>query len=90
MDDFGIVGITVTGAVEKGTEFRCAPYCSQAVSAQMRGLEDVTEDVVSGWGETKAIPIAKVGRRRLTNLHRIRRNLDRNRSIFCWKGCGDE
>ncbi|MGV8691352.1 DNA-binding protein, partial [Pseudomonas aeruginosa] len=46
MEESGIVGFTVTGAVEKVTDFRTAPFCSQAVFAQMLGLEDITEDVV--------------------------------------------
>nr|DAN00097.1 MAG TPA: Protein of unknown function (DUF1580) [Inoviridae sp.] len=49
----------------------------------MLGLEDITEDVVRGWVETKTIPTAKIGRRRVVNLHRIRRDLDRGKSIFC-------
>ena len=56
---------------------------TQAVFAQMLGLEDITEDVVRGWVETKTIPTAKIGRRRVVNLHRIRRDLDRGKSIFC-------
>ncbi|OFR47958.1 hypothetical protein HMPREF2886_18760 [Pseudomonas sp. HMSC066A08] len=46
MEDSGIVGFTVTGAMEKVTDFRTAPFCSQAIFAQMLGLEDITEDVV--------------------------------------------
>ncbi|KAJ08920.1 hypothetical protein M004_29410, partial [Pseudomonas aeruginosa M10] len=34
--------------MEKVTDFRTAPFCSQAVFAQMLGLEDITEDVVRG------------------------------------------
>ncbi|HBO1849696.1 TPA: DNA-binding protein [Pseudomonas aeruginosa] len=90
MEESGIVGFTVTGAVEKVTDFRTAPFCSQAVFAQMLGLEDITEDVVRGWVETKTIPTAKIGRRRVVNLHRIRRDLDRGKSIFCQGDYDDE
>lgn len=83
MEESGIVGFTVTGAMEKVTDFRTAPFCSQAVFAQMLGLEDITEDVVRGWVETKTVPTAKIGRRRVINLHKIRRDLDRGKSIFC-------
>ncbi|MCP1645620.1 hypothetical protein J2T41_005266 [Pseudomonas citronellolis] len=67
------MGFTVTGAMEKVTDFRTAPFCSQAVFAQMLGLEDITED----WVETKTIPTTKIGCQRVINLHRICRNLDR-------------
>ncbi|WP_273649190.1 hypothetical protein [Pseudomonas aeruginosa] len=35
MEESGIVGFTVTGAVEKVTDFRTAPFCSQAVFVEI-------------------------------------------------------
>lgn len=90
MEDSGIAGLTITGAVEKVTDFRTAPFCSQAVFAQMLGMEDIMEDVVRGWVETKTVPTAKIGRRRVINLHKIRRDLDRSQSIFNPRRHGDE
>ncbi|AHH48932.1 DNA-binding protein [Pseudomonas aeruginosa] len=83
MEQSGVVGLSISGDAQRVTDFRTAPFCSQAVFAQMLGLEDITEDVVRGWVETKTIPTAKIGRRRVVNLHRIRRDLDRGKSIFC-------
>lgn len=90
MEESGVVRFTVTGAVEKVTDFRSAPFCSQAVFAQMLGQEDITEDVVRGWVETKTVPTAKIGRCRVINLHKICRDLDRGQSIFCPRRLGDE
>ena len=90
MEESGIVGFTVTGAAEKISDFRTAPFCSQAVFAQMLGLEEITEDVVRGWVETKTIPTAKIGRRRVINLQRIRRDLERGKSIYCQGDYEDE
>lgn len=42
MEEPGIVGFTVTGAAEKVSDFRTAPFCFQAVFAQMLGLEEIT------------------------------------------------
>lgn len=82
MEESGIVGFTVTGSVEKVTDFRTAPFCSQALIAQMLDLEDITEDVVRGWVETKTLPTDKIGRRRVIKLHKIRRDLDRDNLAF--------
>jgi len=90
MEESGIVGFTVTGVMEKITDFRTSPFCSQAVFAQMLGLEEITEDVVRGWVETKTIPTAKIVRRRVINLQRIRRDLERGKSIFCQGDYDDE
>ncbi|MCY1538550.1 hypothetical protein D9M68_740970 [compost metagenome] len=40
MEESGIVGFTVTGAAEKVTDFRTAPFCSQLVFSQMLGMEE--------------------------------------------------
>ena len=56
----------------------------------MLGLEEITEDVVRGWVETKTIPTVKIGRRRVVNLQRIRRDLERGKSIFCQGDYDDE
>ncbi|MCY1272882.1 hypothetical protein D9M70_214760 [compost metagenome] len=90
MEESGIVGFTVTGAPEKVTDFRTAPFCSQLVFSQMLGMEEITEDVVRGWVETKTVPTVKIGRRRVINLQRIRRDLDRGKSIFCQGDYDDE
>ncbi|MBB1605846.1 MULTISPECIES: hypothetical protein [unclassified Pseudomonas] len=90
MEESGIVGFTVTGAAEKISDFRTAPFCSQAVFAQMLGLEEITEGVVRGWVETKTIPTAKIVRRRVINLQRIRRDLEWGKSIFCQGDYDDE
>ncbi|WP_371369724.1 DNA-binding protein [Pseudomonas sp. QL9] len=90
MEESGIVGFTVTGAAEKVTDFRTAPFCSQVGFAQMLGMEEITEDVVRGWVETKTVPTLKIGRRRVINLHRIRRDLERGKSIFSQGDYEDE
>ncbi|KES20445.1 MULTISPECIES: hypothetical protein [unclassified Pseudomonas] len=90
MEESGIVGFTVTGAAEKVADFRTAPFCSQVVFAQMLGMEEITEDVVRGWVETKTVPTVKIGRRRVINLQRIRRDLERGKSIFCQGDYDDE
>ncbi|WP_010490863.1 helix-turn-helix domain-containing protein [Pseudomonas sp. S9] len=83
MEQSGIVGFSVEGNAERVTDFRDAPFCSQLVFAEMLGIEDISPDVVRGWVESQAIPTVKIGRRRVINLHRIRRELDRGKSIFC-------
>ncbi len=51
---------------------------------------DVSQDVVRGWIESSTIPTAKIGRRRVINLHRLRRELDKGKSIFCQGDYADE
>ena len=51
---------------------------------------DVSPDVVRGWVETNTVPTCKIGRRRVINLHRLRRDLDRGKSIFCQEDYRDE
>ncbi|CDF82209.1 hypothetical protein PKB_0841 [Pseudomonas knackmussii B13] len=90
MEQSGVVGFTVTGAPEKITDFRTAPFCTQMVFAQMLGLDEISEDVVRGWVETRTVPSVKIGRRRVINLHRIRRDLERGKSIFSQGDYEDE
>jgi len=56
----------------------------------MMGLEQISDDVVRGWVETFTLPTVKIGRRRVINLHRIRRDLDRGKTIFCPGDYADE
>ena len=90
MEQSGVAGFTVTGAPEKITDFRTAPFCTQMVFAQMLGLDEISEDVVRGWVETRTVPSVKIGRRRVINLHRIRRDLERGKSIFSQGDYEDE
>ena len=90
MEESGIVGFTVTGAPEKVTDFRTAPFCTPIVFAQMLGLDEISEDLVRGCVETKTLPTVKIGLRRVINLHRIRRDLERGKSIFSQGGYEDE
>jgi hypothetical protein len=87
MEQSGVVGLTVQGAAEQVTDFRDSPFCSAEVFAQML---DVSPDVVRGWVETNTVPTCKIGRRRVINLHRLRRDLDRGKSIFCQEDYRDE
>ncbi len=79
MEQSGVVGLTFEGHPERITDFRDAPFCTQLVLVEMLGIDDVTEDTVLDWVETKTIPTAKIGRRRVINLHRIRKDRDRGR-----------
>lgn len=90
MEESGIVGFAVTGAMEKATDFRTAPFCTQTVFAQMLDLEDITEDVVRDWIETKIVPTAQIGLRRAIELRRIHCSLGQDKSIICPRGCGYE
>ena len=90
MEESGIVGFSVTGAAEKVTDFRTAPFCSQVVFAQMLGMEEITEYVVRGWVETRTVHSVKIGPRRVINLHRIRHDLKRGKSIFSQGDYEDE
>lgn len=90
MEQSGVVGFTVEGKAERVTDFRDAPLCSQQVLAEMMGLDQITEDVVRGWVESYTVPTVKIGRRRVINLQRIRRDLDRGKTIFCAGDYSDE
>ncbi|BAU76520.1 hypothetical protein ppKF707_0157 [Metapseudomonas furukawaii] len=84
------MGLTPEGGPERITDFRSAPFCTQLVLAEMLGIQDITEDVVRGWVETHTIPTVKIGRRRIINLHRIRKDLDRGKTVFCQGDYADE
>jgi hypothetical protein len=56
----------------------------------MIGIDEVTPDVVRGWVESHTVPTVKIGRRRVINLHRIRRDLDRGKTVFCAGDYSDE
>jgi hypothetical protein len=90
MEQSGVVGFNAQGNAERITDFRDSPFCSQLVFAEMLGIEDVTQDVVRGWVESHAIPTVKIGRRRVINLHRIRRDLEKGKTIFCAGDYADE
>ena len=90
MEQSGVVGLTVEGNAERVTDFRDAPFCSQIVLAEMIGIDDVTPDVVRGWVEAHTVQTVKIGRRRVINLHRIRRDLDRGKTVFCAGDYSDE
>ncbi|WP_160285816.1 DNA-binding protein [Pseudomonas knackmussii] len=90
MEESGIVGFTITGAPEKIADFRTAHFRTQMVFAQMLGLDEISKDVVCGRVETRTVPLVKIGRRRVINLHRIRRDLERGKSIFSQGDYEDE
>ena len=77
MEQSGVVGLNIEGNPERITDFRDAPFCSQQVLVDMLGTELITPDVVRGWVESATVPTIKIGRRRVINLHRIRRDLER-------------
>ncbi len=90
MEQSGVVGLNFEGNPERVTDFRDAPFCSQGVLADMFGTELISNDVVRGWVESHTIPTVKIGRRRVINLHRIRRDLDRGKTVFCAGDYADE
>ncbi|MCO7556457.1 DNA-binding protein [Pseudomonas otitidis] len=82
MEQSGVVRFS-TGAKPEGmSDFRCAPFCTQLVLAEMCGIAEITEDVVRGWVESNTIPTVKIGRRRVINLHRIRLDLESGKTVF--------
>lgn len=83
MEQSGVVGLSISGDTQRVTDFRDAPFCTKYVLAQLLGMEQITEDVVRGWIESNTVPTVKIGRHRVINLHRIRRDLDRGKTIFC-------
>lgn len=90
MEQSGVMGFSSDGKPVQVTDFRDAPFCSQVVLAEMMGVDQISEDVVRGWVETKTVPTVKIGRRRVINLHRLRRDLDRGKTIFCPGDYADE
>ncbi|KAF1053278.1 MAG: hypothetical protein GAK43_01502 [Stenotrophomonas maltophilia] len=89
MEQSGIVGFFVSDFAEKVSDFRLVPFCTQSVFAQMMGAQEITEDVVRGWVESRTLPSVKIGRRRLVNLHRIRHDLDEGKMVFGQGDYGD-
>ncbi|OHC26905.1 MAG: hypothetical protein A2Y50_15595 [Pseudomonadales bacterium RIFCSPLOWO2_12_59_9] len=83
MEQSGIVGFDTLGNPERITNYRDAPFCSTQAFVDMMASELITPDVVRGWVENQAIPTVKIGRRRVINLHRIRRDIDQGKTIFC-------
>lgn len=83
MEQSGIVGFDTLGNPERITSFRDAPFCSRQVLVEMLASEFITPDVVRGWVESQAVPTVKIGRYRVINLHRIRQDIDRGKTIFC-------
>lgn len=90
MEQSGVVGLNIEGNPERVTDFRDAPFCSMQVLVDMLGTELISSDVVRGWVETSTLPTIKIGRRRVINLHRIRRDLDRGKTVFCAGDYADE
>ena len=90
MEQSGVVGLSISGDTQRVTDFRDAPFCTKYVLAQLLGMEQITEDVVRGWIESNTVPTVKIGRHRVINLHRIRRDLDRGKTIFCAGDYADE
>ena len=90
MEQSGVVGLTIEGQAERVTSFREAPFCTQLVLAEMMGVEKITKDVVRGWVETNTLPTVKIGRHRVINLHRIRRDIEQGKTVFCQGDYGDE
>lgn len=80
MQQSGVLGLSVQGDAEAVRDFRSAPLSTQVVFSEMLG---VSCDVVRGWVESGAIPTVKIGRRRVINLHQIRKDMDAGKTIFC-------
>jgi len=90
MEQSGVVGLSFEGNPERVTDFRDAPFCTKQALAQMLDNERISEDVVRGWIESNTLPTVKIGRHRVINLHRIRRDLDRGKTIFCTGDYADD
>ncbi|MBB2494480.1 DNA-binding protein [Aquipseudomonas ullengensis] len=90
MEQSGVVGLSFEGNPERVTDFRDAPFCTKLALAQMLDNEKISEDVVRGWTESYTVPTVKIGRHRVINLHRIRRDLDRGKTVFCAGDYADE
>lgn len=90
MEQSGVVGLSFDGTPQYVADFRSAPFCTKYVLAKMLGIEQITEDVVRGWIESSTVPTVKIGRHRVINLHRIRTDLERGKTIFCAGDYADE
>lgn len=80
MQQSGVLGLSIQGDVEAVRDFRSAPFCLPSVFADMIG---VSADVVRGWVESGTVPTVKLGRRRVINLHQVRADIDKGKTIFC-------
>lgn len=80
MEQSGVLGLTIQGDAEPVRDFRSAPLVTQAVFAEMLGLNF---DVIRGWVEAGVVPTVKIGRRRVVNLHQFRKDMDQGKTIFC-------
>lgn len=80
MEQSAIVGFSAEFKPQEVHVFKDSPLCSLDVFAQ---IADVSPDVVRGWVETHTVPTVKVGRRRLINLHQLKKDLELGKTIFC-------
>lgn len=87
MQQSGVLGFSIQGDIEPVRDFRSAPFCVPAVFASLIGVSD---DVVRGWVESGTVPTVKLGRRRVINLHQIRADIDKGKTIFCGGDYCDE
>lgn len=49
---------------------------------QFATLVGVSKDTVRGWVEADTVPTVKIGKQRFINLQAMKRDLDRDKSIF--------
>lgn len=82
MEQSGVTRFSLEDQTERISDLRDPPFCSQLTLARMLGIEQITEDVVRGWVESSTLPTVKIGRRRVINLHRIRKDLDGGKTVF--------
>ncbi|MFC5697507.1 DNA-binding protein [Pseudomonas sp. GCM10022186] len=82
MEQSGVTRFSVEGEGEHIPDLRDPPFCSQLALARMLGIEQITEHVVRGWVESATLPTVKIGRRRVINLHRIRKDLEQGKTVF--------
>lgn len=68
-------------------DIRNALMCSIEVFAMMVG---VTQDTVKSWVQNDTIPSIKMGRPRLVNLERLRRDLSKGKTVFAQGDYGDD
>lgn len=55
MEQSGVVGLSISGDAQRVTDFRDAPFCTKYLLAQRLGMEQITEDMVSGGIESHAL-----------------------------------
>jgi len=69
MEQSGVVGLSISGDAQRVTDFRDAPFCTKYVLAQLLGMEQITEDVVRGWIESRALAIVEMGANPIRHWH---------------------